>query len=104
MRFLFQLCLAALFLPTSAFSQTATLKDAYPDKSRYAPNEIFALQVELDGAPTDGLVISTQVTDLGSPAGSCGPVKLARSTPSPFTLTCPVSAIDFRGYFVEVEL
>jgi dextranase len=103
-RFLFELCLAALFLPTSVFSQTVTLKDAFPDKSRYAPNEIVALQVELDGAPTDGLVLSAEVTDLGKPAGSCGPVTLARSTPSPLTLPCSVPAVDFRGYLVTVEL
>jgi len=85
-------------------SQTATLTDVYPDKARYSPNEPVRLQIEFDGTPTSGQLVTATVSDLDRTVGSCDPRTLTSQTLSPFSVSCSVPPADFHGYLVSVEL
>ncbi len=104
MRSLPLLLIAALNLVPSLSGQTVRLKDAFPQKARYAPSAPVQLQVELQGSPSLGESLSAAVMDLGKQVGHCGPIILTAHTPASLPLPCSVPRVDFRGYLVTVEL
>jgi dextranase len=62
------------------------------------------MQVEIQGVPADGQLISAEVTDLGKKIGSCDPTTLTAHTPSTLLTSCSVPSTDFRGYLVTVAI
>jgi len=81
-----------------------SLKDVYPEKARYSPREPVRLQVEIQGVPEEGQLISASVTDLAKKVGSCNPTTLTTHPTSKFLISCSIPPDDFRGYLVTLEI
>ena len=84
--------------------QAIRLRDAYPTRSRYAPDEPVELSVQFDGTPGGGEMVSAIVTDLNRKSGRCGPIRLTAGSSANLKLSCTIPADDFRGYLVDVHL
>ena len=96
--------LISLFLAGIAAAQPVTIKDVYPEKSRYVPEELIRLEIELAGTPQPGDSLAGLIMDRDQKVGTCGPVTLTTQTQTSLLLPCSAPSTDFRGYLVTIEL
>ncbi len=81
-----------------------SIVDAWPERSRYMPNEPADLVVQLGAPPPADATINAVVTDLGHPVGRCPRVRATGGSDGRVKMVCSLPAKDFHGYRVEVFL
>jgi dextranase len=103
MRFLYSALMVSGILGLCLKGQGLQLRDAYPDKARFAPSEPVHLFIELSSPARGGEQVSASVTQLDKTVAQCGPVLLKQGE-ARTQISCTVPPKDFQGYLVSVRL